>query len=68
MFLDSELAQLQEKKAVLVTRCAMRRAAMALCVAQARAGLRGVADGVKMGMTVAEMLMSMLKRSKNRDS
>ena len=41
---------------------------MALGVAQTRARLHGAVDKMKMGMTVAEMLMTVLARGKKRDA
>ena len=64
MFLDSERARLQAAKAVLVKRCDMRRMAMSLDIAQARAGLRGALSGVKAGVAVAEMAVRALTGGK----
>jgi len=68
VFLDSERAKLQARMAQVVQRCDMRRAAISLGALQARARLRSAVDGVKMGMTVAEMLINALSRRKKRDS
>ena len=68
MFLDSERARLQAAKAVLMQRSAMRRAMLALEIAQARSRLCGAADVAKTGMAVAETVMRFLTRDKRRDS
>ena len=66
MFLDSEHAKLQAAKAALMKRSALKRAMLALDIAQARARLRGAGDMMKTGMIVAETLTRFFARDKKR--
>jgi len=68
VFLDAEHARLQAAKAVVVQRCALRRAAMALSLAQTRIRLCGTADGVKLGIAAAEVVVRALTGGKKRGS
>jgi hypothetical protein len=72
MFLDSELQEIQEAKARLGTRCALRRQLVLLEVHAAWAGVRKKLSfaslGLTLGLHVSEYVLGYLRRRKAHGS